>query len=154
MADHASEACDYLWRLHQQGALQLDFKPLNLALGYHLPCHLKALGIGSPGENLLRLVPGLVIKRLDRGCSGMAGAYGLAQENFRSSLRAGRDLIHAMRSPTIQAGVTECSACKLQMEQGADKPTTHPIKALALAYGLMPELAEVFAAQGEALLTS
>jgi hypothetical protein len=29
----------------------------------------------------------------------------------------------------------------MQMEHGATKPTLHPIKLLALAYGLMPELA-------------
>jgi hypothetical protein len=38
--------------------------------------------------------------------------------------------------------MTECSTCKMQMEHVANKPTLHPIKLLALAYGLMPELAD------------
>ncbi len=59
-----------------------------------------------------------------------------------------------MRSPKIQAGVTECSSCKLQMEQGTDKPTLHPIKAMALAYDLMPEVANLLAAHGEDLLVT
>jgi hypothetical protein len=29
----------------------------------------------------------------------------------------------------------------MQMEQGADIPTVHPLKVLALAYGLMPKVA-------------
>ncbi len=50
VAENSSEACAYLWRLHQAGKLQLDFRPVNVALGYHLPCHLRALGIGAPGR--------------------------------------------------------------------------------------------------------
>ena len=33
VAAHTSEACDYLWRLHTLGKLQLDLQPVNIALG-------------------------------------------------------------------------------------------------------------------------
>jgi len=140
VAEHTFDASDYLWRLHLAGKLELNFKPLNLVLGYHLPCHLRALEVGSPGENLLKLIKGVSVRRVERGCSGMAGAFGLRRENYRASLRAGWGLISAMRDPAIQFGTTECSSCKIQMEQGTTKPTIHPLKILALAYGLMPEL--------------
>ena len=143
VASATFDACDYLWRLHQAGKLELDFKPLNATVGYHLPCHVRALGRGTPGENLLRLIPGLTVRRLDQGCSGMAGTFGLHRANFRNSLRAGWPLIKAMRQPTIPVGTTECSACKIQMEQGTNKPTIHPLKLLALAYGLHPEVGEL-----------
>ena len=52
VAANTSEACTYLWKLHQQGKLQLDLKPVNAVLGYHQPCHIRALEIGSPSENL------------------------------------------------------------------------------------------------------
>jgi Fe-S oxidoreductase len=65
----------------------------------------------------------------------MAGTFGLAREHYRTSLRAGYRLASAMREARIAAGVTECSACRLQMEQGTTKPTVHPIKLLALSYG-------------------
>jgi Fe-S oxidoreductase len=82
----------------------------------------------------------------------MAGTFGILHANYRSSLRAGWGLISRLRDPSIQAGVTECSACKIQMEQGTTKPTIHPIKLLALAYGLMPELAALLTRQGEELI--
>jgi FAD/FMN-containing dehydrogenase/Fe-S oxidoreductase len=151
VAENSSEACTYLWRMHQAGKLEFDLHPLNATLGYHLPCHLKALGVGSPGEDLLRLIPGLTLQRIERGCSGMAGAFGLKQQNYRTSLRAGWGLISELRSPTLQAGVTECSACKIQMEQGTSKPTIHPIKLLALAYRLMPEIASLLTSHSEDL---
>ncbi|MEQ8785566.1 MAG: anaerobic glycerol-3-phosphate dehydrogenase subunit C [Pirellulaceae bacterium] len=154
VAQHTSEACTYLWRLHLDGKLALDLKPVNTTLGYHQPCHLKALGVGSPGENLLRLVPGLSVTSLDRGCSGMAGTFGLKRQNYRASLRAGWGLISSLRDPAINLGATECSACKMQMEQGTTKPTIHPIKILAMAYGLMPEFVGLLSARSEELIVT
>jgi FAD/FMN-containing dehydrogenase/Fe-S oxidoreductase len=154
VAENTSEACAYLWKMHQAGNLALDWKPVNASVGYHQPCHLKALNVGSPGENLLRLIPGLTVKRIEQGCSGMAGTYGMKRENYRSSLRAGWGLISSLRDPGVQAGTTECSACKMQMEQGTTKPTVHPLKVLALAYGLMPELDTLLTMQGEELVVT
>lgn len=154
VAEHTTEACSYLWKLHQIGRLELDLRPINLTLGYHQPCHLRALDVGSPGESLLRLIPGLNVRRIERGCSGMAGTFGLRRDNYRASLRAGWGLISALRDPLIDLGTTECSACKIQMEQGTTKPTIHPLKMLALAYGLMPEIEQLLTARGEELLVT
>jgi FAD/FMN-containing dehydrogenase/Fe-S oxidoreductase len=154
VAANTFEACHYLWQLHLTGKLQLDFKPVNATLGYHQPCHLKALAVGSPGESLLRLIPGLSVQKTERGCSGMAGTYGLARKNYRNSLRAGWGLISAIRDANFQAGTTECSACKLQMEQGTSKPTIHPLKLLALAYGAMPDAAALLTARSEELVVT
>ena len=137
VAENSSEAGDFLWNLHTHGNLQLDFKPLNMTLGYHTPCHLRALEVGTPGVCLLGLIPSLQVRDIESGCSGMAGTFGLGHKNFRASLRAGLKLISRLRDPDIQAGVTECSACKTQMEQGTEKPTYHPIALLAAAYGLI-----------------
>lgn len=151
VAANTSEACDYLWKLHMQGQLQLDLRPINTTLAYHLPCHLKALQVGTPGKNLLALIPGLQVQRVEEGCSGMAGTFGLERRHYRASLRAGWGLISRLRDPGILAGTTECSTCKMQMEQGTNKPTLHPIKVLALAYGLMPEIAPLLTTSGAEL---
>ena len=84
----------------------------------------------------------------------MAGTFGLMHAHYRSSLRVGWGLISRLRDPGIQAGVTECSACKIQMEQGTAKPTIHPLKLLALAYGLMPEAAPLLTTPGEELIVT
>ena len=70
----------------------------------------------------------------------MAGAFGLTRENFETSLQIGDDLIRRMAEEDLEIGCTECSSCKLQMEQGTSTATLHPLKLMALAYGLMPEL--------------
>jgi Fe-S oxidoreductase len=149
VAENTSEACSYLWKLHQAGNLALDLKPLNVVLGYHQPCHMRTLNAGTAGLHLLRLIPGLQATELEYGCSGMAGTFGLKQKNFRNSLRAGWGLIMSLRDPAWQCGTTECSACKLQMEQGTVKPTIHPLKLLAHSYGLMPEVSRLLSARSE-----
>ena len=149
VSKNTTDSSSYLLSLHQAGELELDFKPINATIGYHLPCHQRALmdedsDTGIPGVKLLNLIPGLQVETIQKGCSGMAGTYGLKRRNYHRSLRMGLQLIQAMRSPTIMAGTTECSTCKIQMEQGTTKPTIHPIKIMALAYGLMPELNDLF----------
>ena len=126
---------------------------------YHTPCHLRARHATSPAEHLLRLVPGLTVQAADQGCSGMAGTFGLAREHYRASLRVGLGLVTAIRSAGVDAGATECSACRIQMEQGTTKPTVHPVKILAKACGAIDgdgaeELDRVLAAQSGRLTTS
>jgi FAD/FMN-containing dehydrogenase/Fe-S oxidoreductase len=154
VAQNTQEACHYLWQLHQRGRLKLDFQPQRISVGYHVPCHLRALGVGAPSENLLRLIPGVRVNRIEKGCSGMAGLWGVKRENYRASLRAGLELISTVRDGPFQIGTTECSTCKMQMEQGSEKPTVHPIKLLALAYGLMPEIIDLVRSGGRALVVS
>ncbi len=154
VAENSSEVCSYLWRLHTVGKLQLDFTPVNVSLGYHMPCRMKALNVGSPGENLLGLIPGLTVQRCEEGCSGMAGTYGMKSANYRASLRVARGLLHRIREEDFQAGTTECSACKMQMEQGTTKPTIHPIKLLAYAYGLMPPVRDLLTKRGKDLVVT
>lgn len=136
------EACHYLWRRHTEARLRLDLAPMPYHVAHHTPCHMKALGVGSPAQNLLRLIPELRLVRMEKGCSGMAGVYGMTRRNYRSSLRAGLPLLSELRSGRHQLGSTECGSCRTQMEQAATVPTLHPIKLLAASYGLMPEVAE------------
>ncbi|MBS0265214.1 MAG: anaerobic glycerol-3-phosphate dehydrogenase subunit C [Planctomycetes bacterium] len=140
VASRVVEAGDFLMQLHAAGRLKTDFRPLEMTVGYHTPCHLKALGSGTPLAELLNLIPHLDVRRIEEGCSGMAGAWGLTSRNFRESIRIGWNLISRMRAGDLVAGVTECSSCKMQMEQGTLLPTIHPLKLLALSYGLMPEI--------------
>jgi FAD/FMN-containing dehydrogenase/Fe-S oxidoreductase len=137
---HSWEAGQYLWKLHQDQGLEMDFSPLDLSVLYHLPCHLKAIDPLASGMNLLKLIPGLRVQFADAGCSGMAGTFGLKRQNYRNSLRIGWGLISTIQRSDAGIGSTECSACKLQMEQGVDRPTVHPIALLALSYGLLPEV--------------
>src|SRR5204863_5412105 len=141
VADRTIELTSFLWDLHQAGRLRTDFQPLDISLGHHVPCHLKALGRPPAGPGLLALIPRLRVHTIDVSCSGMAGTFGLKAENYAVSLAAGRPMMEELRRPRVLFGSTECSTCRMQMEDGSGKVTLHPAQYLALAYGLLPEIA-------------
>lgn len=138
------DAGEFLAQLHEVGKLKTDFTELKLKLAYHVPCHVKRKSEQPPLRQLLDLIPGLEVTDLEKGCSGMAGSYGLATEHFDKSLQIGRPLIDALKELDVIAGISDCSGCRMQMEQEGNRPTVHPIKLLAYAYGLMPSLESAF----------
>ncbi len=140
VADRVVEAGAFLAGLRRQGDLRTDFAELPLVATYHTPCHLKSLGTTTPLLDLCNLIPKFSGRNEENGCSGFAGTFGLTRENFHESLVIGGELIERMRRDDHQLGLTECSSCRLQMEQRTPTPTLHPLKVLALAWGLMPEI--------------
>ncbi|MBL8892839.1 MAG: FAD-binding protein [Planctomycetaceae bacterium] len=154
VADNTTEATQYLWQLHEQGKLRTNFRETPIHLAHHLPCHQRATVDGNPGVELLKLIPKLNVTAIQKGCSGMAGLFGVFERNYRTSLKIGAEMMREVRQDSYQAGTTECSSCRIQMEQDTDKPTVHPLKILARAYGLMPELGDVFERRGRAGLLS
>jgi FAD/FMN-containing dehydrogenase/Fe-S oxidoreductase len=142
VAEHTVEVTSFLWSLHQKGKLRTDFQPVNVAIGHHVPCHIKAIGQGVHGPDLLSLIPGLSVSKIDVSCSGMAGTYGLNAKNLATSLEAGRPMLEEFSRPIHRYGSSECSACRMQMQEGTGKRSLHPVQYLALAYGLMPSIAD------------
>ncbi|MEM1303769.1 MAG: FAD-linked oxidase C-terminal domain-containing protein, partial [Planctomycetota bacterium] len=142
VAANTEEACAYLWKRHRLGKLRLDLEPMPMSVAYHVPCHVKALGRGEPAGNLMRLIPRLQLTQLEKGCSGMAGIFGLKKVNYRSSLRAGLPLLSELRNGAYELAVSECSSCQMQMRHASRRPVLHPIKLLAMSYGLAPDLLE------------
>ncbi len=154
IANNSYDACSYLWSMHKQNELELDFNTVSMSVMYHEPCHSRVLDPSQPALNLLRLIPGLQVQTADAGCSGMAGTYGLQRKNYRTSLRIGWALVSTMKSTSAQFGTTECTSCKLQMEQATTKPTVHPVAMLAYAYGQMPQFAAWFTSRTEGTVVS
>jgi Fe-S oxidoreductase len=140
VASHTVELMAYLGELRTAGKLRTDFKRLDLALGHHVPCHQKALRGAIRGPDLLELIPGVRVHTVDAGCSGMGGTWGLRADRYADSLAAGRAVFAELDRPRVLLGSTECSACRIQMQEGTGKRTLHPVQYLAYAYGLLPDL--------------
>lgn len=137
VADHTVELTALLAELDRAGDLKSAVRSLPLSVGHHAPCHLKSLGpVVSPA--LLERIAGLRVHAIDVGCSGAAGVWGLSRRHFDSALAIGQPVFEAMAPHAIAA--SECSACRLQIQQGTGKRAFHPIQLLALGYGLLPGL--------------
>ena len=53
-----------------------------LSVVYHAPCHLRAQGMGLPGLELLRRIPGVSVSNANAGCCGISGSYGFKKEKY------------------------------------------------------------------------
>ena len=148
VAEHSWEACQYLMDLHRGNRLSLDLEPMAGGVAYHQPCHSRVLqadvehhagptGSRPAAASLIDLIPAAQVDRIDAGCSGMAGTWGLQTKNYRNSLRIGWPAISAIRSSSAPIAASECSACRLQLSHGSDRELVHPIKLIATAYGRM-----------------
>ena len=140
LAANTVELTAFLEELHTAGRLKTDFQTLNLTLGHHIPCHMKALRKAPASPQLLSLIPGMRVHTIDVGCSGMAGSWGLKAANYHTSLSAGAPVFSELNRPGVLFGSSECSTCRMQMQEGSGKRTLHPIEYLAYAYGLLPEI--------------
>jgi FAD/FMN-containing dehydrogenase/Fe-S oxidoreductase len=107
-----------------------------LRVAYHLPCHLRAQQVGSPALELLAEIPGLELINLDAGCCGMAGTFGMKRTSYDLSLTAGGPVFDRIAQVKPDLVATECSTCRMQIEQATGLPAIHPIMILAAAYGL------------------
>ena len=134
IAAHTFEFFDYVQAFLQRNKINPEFKPVEIQLAYHAPCHLKALQVGRPGVELLRLIPGVRIREIDRGCCGIAGTYGFkkGKHGYDASMQIGKALFEDLKNgPEHEKGLSECSTCRLQMEHGSGKEVLHPIEILA-----------------------
>jgi FAD/FMN-containing dehydrogenase/Fe-S oxidoreductase len=129
-----------LGQWHAAGELRTDFRDQDLTVGHHVPCHQRAMKASAPGSALLALIPGLVVKPIEAGCSGMMGPWGLLTQHRADSSTIGAALGDALADRSIAYGSSECGACRIQMQQLAGKRAVHPVQYLAMAYGLLPEI--------------
>lgn len=89
-----------------------------LALTYHDPCHLRNRKITREPRELLRQVPGVQFREMDRAdsCCGLGGTFNVY--HYASSMR-----IHAAkREAILQSGAdtvaTGCPGCMMQISDG------------------------------------
>ena len=126
----------FLLSLHRAGRLDTRFRAVPVPMAYFAPCHLRALQIGKPSLELLRLIPELPVADLGGGCCGMADTFGLRRKNYDLSMKIGRPLFDELYHLEVRYGLTECGSCAAHLAQGAGKRMLHPVQVLHRAYGL------------------
>lgn len=154
VASRTYEFSEYLAVLNERGELREELSPVPLSVAYHEPCHERALLPRGSITRLLRRIPELRLVAMDLGCSGMAGTFGLSANGFETSLKAGEPMLERLARSDIHYGVTQCAACRMQMEQGSGKRTLHPAKWFALAYGMVRRPEHLFDPPGKGLVLS
>jgi len=136
VAAHCREFFEFLRELKNGGLLKTDFSEIDEEYLYHTPCHLAARDIGLPGVEILGMIPGLKINVMTKYCCGMAGSFGVAAKHYDLSAQIGRPLFEEIEHSGCRKALTECSACKMQIEEQTNVEVIHPVKLLHRAYGL------------------
>jgi FAD/FMN-containing dehydrogenase/Fe-S oxidoreductase len=79
---------------------------------------------------------GYLVKIIDDGCCGMAGAFGYETEHYSVSMQVGElALIPAIKGSNIQIVAASGISCKSQIEDGTGLHAFHPISLLARLCG-------------------
>ena len=130
-AAKVAEKVIHISRLISQTGTSLSFKPADLHIAYHHPCHLKVQPDPDSSVRMLSAIPGVSVDPIRTHCCGMAGSWGMAADHFDLSAAIAADLIAQLNASAAAAGVTDCPTCRMQMEQLGSKPVLHPVEIVA-----------------------
>ena len=109
---------------------------MKIRAAYHQPCHLKGQQVGTPFFDLMKSGARLELVDLDAGCCGMAGTFGMKSHTYDLSMQTGQPLFERVAAVAPDLLVSECSTCRMQLEQATGVPTAHPAELMARAWGL------------------
>ena len=139
IAENTYELMDYLNTLVKQSPelLPAEYKTLpgryaEKKVAYHDPCHLKAQRLSGASIELLKKC-GLDVTDIEGGCCGLAGTAGMQKKHHEMSGVIGKLLTAKIDDCNPDIILTECAACKMQIEHLTPKAVLHPIKLLARA---------------------
>jgi Fe-S oxidoreductase len=136
VSENTYELMNYLLDLHSQKKLKSPFRKITEEYVYHAPCHLQAVNDGAASIKLLQALCGVKITDLKAGCCGLSGTFGMQMKNYELSSQIAASLSSVLKESKVQSVLTECAACKMQIEHISDKVAIHPLKILAESYGL------------------
>jgi glycerol-3-phosphate dehydrogenase subunit C len=130
VSQHLLDLFEFLRNLKESNGFNTNFKELSLKVGYFAPCHLRALGIGLPALDILRLIPGLKIDNIEADCCGMGGTFGFKKEKYEISLEIGKDLVKAIDRLKPDIILSDCEGCRMQIRHLTSLKVLHPIQVL------------------------
>lgn len=137
IAENAYNVHELILDILENDGVEPVFGEVDRRVAYHIPCHLRALGIGYPAAEVFERIPGLDFTVLDDNCCGLAGSYGFKKKNSRTSQKLGGIAAAAVRSLDADALASDCGACRMQLGHLSGLPALDPseITIASLALG-------------------
>jgi glycerol-3-phosphate dehydrogenase subunit C len=142
LAKSTFDISEYVVDIARKEGLAPGLAPMPSTMTLHMACHARAQNMGQKAAEMLRLVPEVDVKVIER-CSGHGGSWGFKREHFETALKVGRPVARQ----AVQSGgayvMSECPLAGVHIAQGMERvgtegarPTlvTHPIQILARAY--------------------
>ena len=133
---HAFLFEEFLAAEEAKGKLQLKLKslPAKRAL-LHGHCHQKAFAVMSSVQQVLAMVPELIVETVESSCCGMAGSFGYDAKHFDTSMKMGElSLLPAVREADADCLiVADGTSCRHQIQGGTGREAIHVARVLEMA---------------------
>lgn len=126
IAENTYNIHEYILNLIDDGYVNPTWGAVNRKIAYHIPCHLRAAGIGYPAAQLFRNIPGLEFTILEDNCCGLSGSYGFKKKNKETATKLGTIAATAIKDTGAEAFVSDCGACRMQLGHFAAMPAIDP----------------------------
>lgn len=133
IAENTYNVYEYLLPLMENLAGEGSLGRLDRKVAYHIPCHLRALGIGYPAVKMFELIEGLTWHVLDDDCCGLAGTYGFKKRNQEASRKLGAIAAAAITDLGVDSVVADCGACRMQLNHVTGLPAMDPVEIITEA---------------------
>ncbi len=104
-------------------------------VGFHIPCHDRALTSGEPATEFLKAA-GYDVRIVETGtCCGMAGTFGMKHGDlgYELSVAVGDRLFKLFKESGCKIISTESSVCAMQISDGVGVNVIHPLYLIDLA---------------------
>jgi FAD/FMN-containing dehydrogenase/Fe-S oxidoreductase len=126
---------EFIAREAKAGRLQLLLGSVARKVLVHGHCHQKSFDAFKPVEQVLRLVPDLLVETIESSCCGMAGAFGYGAETYQASIEmAELSLLPAVRrAESSTLIVADGTSCRHQIADGTDRAALHVARVLAMS---------------------
>jgi glycerol-3-phosphate dehydrogenase subunit C len=119
---------DFLGNIFLNGDFKNSFKPIEKTIVYHAPCHLKTQNNKYGPIDLVKLIPGIKLQKINDSCCGIAGTFGMKKENFELSMKIGSTLFEEINRANPDLVLSGCGTCQIQINQGTNLNVIHPMK--------------------------
>ena len=139
------DAAQYIVEIAKKEGLAPGLKPLEGGVTLHIACHSRAQNMGQKASELMRLIPGIDLKVIER-CSGHGGSWGVMKKNFAVAMKVGRPVARDAAEAQKKFVTSECPLAGMHVLQGMERVEAegkimpdrapHPIELFAKAYGL------------------
>jgi len=115
IAENTYNLHEYILKLVDDNYIKPHFQKMPHKLAYHIPCHLRALGIGYPAAKLMSLIPDLECEILDDTCCGLSGSYGFKKSNEATAIQIGNRAVTRIKKTGAETIVGDCGSCRMQL---------------------------------------
>jgi L-lactate dehydrogenase complex protein LldF len=103
--------------------------PADEPVGFHVPCHERALGGGGDAVKFLERA-GYTVNVIETGtCCGMAGTFGMKRGalGYDLSMAVGERLFQLLKESGVTCVASESSVCSIQIVDGTGIKALHPL---------------------------